>query len=65
MFTNFTFIFQYASYDKSRGYVQIISDNNKSIIIILVRKVAKYPIDVQTIKSYCCLKATLCVHYGN
>ena len=65
MFTNFTFIFQYASRDKLRGYVQIISDNNKSIIIILVRKVAKYPIDVQTIKSNCCLKATLCVHYGN
>ena len=58
MFTNSTFIFQNASRDKSCGYVQIISDNNKAIIISIIsiicskeKIVIKHSINVQTIEK--------------
>ena len=71
MFTNFfTFIFQYASRDKSHGYVQISSDKSIIILIILViiialEKAAKYPINVQIVKSNYCLRTILCMYHGN
>ena len=60
---------QHASHDKSRGYVQISSDNSIIILIILANnnaeKVDKYPSNVQIIKSNYCLRATLRMcHYN-
>ena len=61
---------QYASHDTSRGYVQINSDNSKTILIILAsnsmeKKAVKHPMNVQIIKSNYSLRATLCAYHYN